>query len=61
MAGKNGTYLIRGAAILGGDAEDLLIRDGFIAAKGADAANHSDAKGSHHYRGRRPGGTSRHG
>ena len=46
MAGNNGTYLIRGAAILGGDAEDLLIRDGFIAAKGADAANHSDAKGA---------------
>ena len=28
------TYLIRGAAILGGDAEDLLIRDGVIAARG---------------------------
>lgn len=28
------TYLIRGAAILGGAAEDLLIRDGVIAARG---------------------------
>ncbi len=29
-----GDYLIRGAAILGGAAEDLLIRDGIIAARG---------------------------
>lgn len=31
-----GTYLIRGAAILGGAAEDLLIRDGVIADRGKD-------------------------
>src|SRR4051794_34696737 len=30
------TYLIRGAAILGGDAEDLLIRDGVITARGTN-------------------------
>jgi dihydroorotase len=46
MADNNGTYLIRGAAILGGDAEDLLIRDGVIAARGAGAATHSDAQGA---------------
>ena len=34
--GSEGTYLIRGAAILGGAAEDLLIRDGIIAARGQD-------------------------
>src|SRR6478752_8681983 len=30
----SGVYLIRGAAILGGDAGDLLIRDGIIAERG---------------------------
>ena len=30
-ASNSGAYLIRGAAILGGAAEDLLIRDGLIA------------------------------
>ncbi|WP_320535695.1 dihydroorotase [Pseudarthrobacter sp. IC2-21] len=44
MAENNGTYLIRGAAILGGDAEDLLIRDGVITARGTGAAGHSDAQ-----------------
>ncbi|WP_281444818.1 amidohydrolase family protein, partial [Paenarthrobacter nicotinovorans] len=33
------TYLIRGAAILGGEAQDLLIRDGVIAARGADLSD----------------------
>jgi dihydroorotase len=33
------TYLIRGAAILGGEAEDLLIRDGIIAARGKDLSD----------------------
>lgn len=33
-ASNSGAYLIRGAAILGGAAEDLLIRDGIIAARG---------------------------
>ena len=35
-ASNSGAYLIRGAAILGGAAEDLLIRDGVIAARGQD-------------------------
>ena len=35
-ANNSGAYLIRGAAILGGAAEDLLIRDGVIAARGQD-------------------------
>ena len=43
------TYLIRGAAILGGEAEDLLIRDGVIEARGkdlsADDATVIDAQG----------------
>ncbi|MEE2523368.1 dihydroorotase [Pseudarthrobacter sp. J75] len=43
MAENNGVYLIRGAAILGGAAEDLLIRDGVIAARGADASAAEDA------------------
>ncbi len=34
-AANTGAYLIRGAAILGGAAEDLLIRDGIIAERGA--------------------------
>ena len=46
-AGNSGAYLIRGAAILGGAAEDLLIRDGIIAARGrqldADGAGVRDA------------------
>ena len=37
--GSTGTYLIRGAAILGAGAEDLLIRDGVIAARGAAAGS----------------------
>ncbi|BAS18213.1 dihydroorotase [Arthrobacter sp. Hiyo8] len=44
-----GTYLIRGAAILGGGAEDLLIRDGVIAERGtgltADGATVIEAAG----------------
>jgi len=31
MAANTGTYLIQGAAILGGEPTDLLIRDGIIA------------------------------
>ena len=31
---STGAYLIRGAAILGGAPEDLLIRDGIIAERG---------------------------
>ncbi|MFP3637088.1 hypothetical protein SB677_20240, partial [Bacillus sp. SIMBA_033] len=38
------TYLIQGAAVLGGDPEDLLIRDGFISARGKDL---SGAAGFH--------------
>src|SRR6478752_3999903 len=34
--GSTGAYLIRGAAILGGAPEDLLIRDGIIAERGQD-------------------------
>ena len=44
-----GAYLIRGAAILGGTAEDLLIRDGVIAERGqqlnADGATVIEASG----------------
>jgi dihydroorotase len=43
MAENNGTYLIRGASILGAGAEDLLISHGVIAARGAAAATHNDA------------------
>jgi dihydroorotase len=43
MAENNGTYLIRGASILGAGAGDLLISDGVIAARGAAAATHKDA------------------
>jgi dihydroorotase len=46
MAENNGTYLIRGASILGAGAEDLLISDGTIAARGAAAATHKDADGA---------------
>ncbi|MET3718744.1 MULTISPECIES: dihydroorotase [unclassified Arthrobacter] len=46
MADNNGTYLIRGAAILGREAEDLLIRDGIIAARGTGALTHADAAGA---------------
>ncbi|MHA7291149.1 dihydroorotase [Arthrobacter sp. MDT3-24] len=46
MAENNGTYLIRGASILGAGAEDLLISDGVIAARGAAAAAHQDAHGA---------------
>ncbi|HCB57988.1 MAG TPA: dihydroorotase, partial [Arthrobacter bacterium] len=46
MAKNNGTYLIRGASILGAGAEDLLISDGVIAARGAAAAAHNDAHGA---------------
>jgi len=35
MAANTGTYLIQGAAILGGDPTDLLIRDGIIAEIGS--------------------------
>jgi dihydroorotase len=46
-ADNSGAYLIRGASILGGAAEDLLIRDGVIAARGrqldADGAGVRDA------------------
>ncbi|CAM3062723.1 Dihydroorotase [Arthrobacter ulcerisalmonis] len=49
MAGTTETYLIRGAAVLGGEATDLLIRDGIIAALGenldADDAAVIDAAG----------------
>jgi dihydroorotase len=41
-----GAYLIRGAAILGGAPEDLLIRDGVIAARGTGAATSPDAAGA---------------
>ncbi|NUS37179.1 MAG: amidohydrolase family protein, partial [Pseudarthrobacter sp.] len=34
MAANTGTYLIQGAAVLGGDPADLLIRDGIIAEVG---------------------------
>ena len=34
MAANTGTYLIRGASILGGEPADLLIRDGVIAETG---------------------------
>ena len=37
--GNGTTYLIRGASILGGGAEDLLIRDGVIAGRGAAASS----------------------
>ncbi|MDZ4091470.1 MAG: dihydroorotase, partial [Arthrobacter sp.] len=44
-----GAYLIRGAAILGGAPEDLLIRDGIIAGRGqnlpADGARVIEAAG----------------
>jgi dihydroorotase len=40
------TYLIRGAAILGGDREDLLIRDGVITARGADLSETDGADGA---------------
>ncbi|UVJ37866.1 dihydroorotase [Arthrobacter sp. CJ23] len=40
------TYLIRGAAILGGAAEDLLIADGVIVERGAGAATHNAAAGA---------------
>ena len=46
MADNNGTYLIRGAAILGGDAEDLLIRDGVIVARGTGATTHTNTAGA---------------
>ncbi|RAX45841.1 dihydroorotase [Arthrobacter sp. AQ5-06] len=46
MAENNGTYLIRGASILGAGAEDLLISNGVIAARGAAAAAHKDAHGA---------------
>jgi dihydroorotase len=35
MAANTGTYLIRGASLLGGEPGDLLIRDGVIAETGA--------------------------
>ncbi len=44
MAENNGVYLIRGAAILGAGAEDLMIRDGLIAARGADASSAEGAE-----------------
>lgn len=37
-------YLIKGARILGGDAQDLLIADGVVAALGADAASDAGAR-----------------
>ncbi|MFC7849727.1 dihydroorotase [Arthrobacter sp. NPDC057388] len=40
------TYLIRGAGILGGDAEDLLIRDGVIAARGSGLSGSDAANGA---------------
>ena len=46
MADNNGTFLIRGAAVLGGGAEDLLISGGVIAARGTGAATHADADGA---------------
>lgn len=46
MAENNGTYLIRGASILGAGAEDLLISHGVIAARGGAAAAHNDAHGA---------------
>ena len=49
MAGNTGTYLIRGASILGGEPADLLIRDGVIAETGTglsvDGATVIDAAG----------------
>jgi dihydroorotase len=49
MAENNGTYLIRGAAILGAGAEDLLIRGGLIVERGtglsADGATVIEAAG----------------
>ena len=36
-------YLVKGASILGGEAHDLLIADGVIAAVGADAASEAGA------------------
>ncbi len=44
MAGNTGTYLIRGASILGGEPADLLIRDGVIAETGTDLS--SEGQGS---------------
>ena len=49
MPGNTGTYLIRGASILGGEPADLLIRDGVIAETGtglpAEGATVIDAAG----------------
>ncbi|MDQ0664186.1 dihydroorotase (multifunctional complex type) [Arthrobacter ulcerisalmonis] len=49
MAANTGTYLIQGAAILGGDPTDLLVRDGIIAEIGsgltADGATVINAAG----------------
>ena len=39
-------YLIRGAAILGGDREDLLIRDGVITARGTNLSETDAADGA---------------
>ena len=49
MTTTTGTYLIKGASILGGEASDLLVRDGIIAEIGnglaADGATVIDAAG----------------
>lgn len=37
------TYLIKGASILGADAQDILVADGKIAALGTEATSHSQA------------------
>jgi dihydroorotase len=45
-AARTGSYLIRGAAILGGAAQDLLIRDGIITGRGTDLAGSDAADGA---------------
>ena len=46
MAGNTGTYLIRGASILGGEPADLLIRDGIIAERGTGLSTEGDGDGA---------------
>ena len=46
MAANTGTYLIQGAAILGGEPTDLLIRDGIIAEIGSGISPEGQADGA---------------
>ncbi|MGX5717390.1 dihydroorotase [Arthrobacter sp. MAHUQ-56] len=46
MAANTGTYLIQGAAVLGGDPADLLIRDGIIAEIGTGLSPAGQDKGA---------------